>query len=109
MGRSCSFIRLFGCPVGCWFCDTGYSPSDRKRLSDLPRYSLPYNTLRDQLKSKFVVISGGEPVYHPDLDLLLTKLIKDDFEVAIEEGATIIRIGTAIFGPRPNAKKKQYN
>jgi uncharacterized pyridoxal phosphate-containing UPF0001 family protein len=23
-----------------------------------------------------------------------------DFEVAIEEGATMIRIGTAIFGPR---------
>ena len=29
-----------------------------------------------------------------------------DFEVAIEEGATIVRIGTAIFGPRPNTKKK---
>jgi PLP dependent protein len=27
----------------------------------------------------------------------------DDFEVAIEEGATIVRIGTAIFGPRPCA------
>ncbi len=25
-----------------------------------------------------------------------------DFEVAIEEGATFIRIGTALFGPRPN-------
>ncbi len=25
----------------------------------------------------------------------------DDFEVAIEEGATIIRVGRAIFGPRP--------
>jgi len=24
-----------------------------------------------------------------------------DFEVAIEEGATCVRIGTAIFGPRP--------
>jgi hypothetical protein len=23
-----------------------------------------------------------------------------DFEVAIEEGATLVRIGTAIFGPR---------
>jgi uncharacterized pyridoxal phosphate-containing UPF0001 family protein len=23
-----------------------------------------------------------------------------DFEVAIEEGATIVRIGTALFGPR---------
>ena len=25
-----------------------------------------------------------------------------DFETAIEEGATIVRIGTAIFGPRPS-------
>jgi uncharacterized pyridoxal phosphate-containing UPF0001 family protein len=24
-----------------------------------------------------------------------------DFEVAIEEGATLVRVGTAIFGPRP--------
>jgi uncharacterized pyridoxal phosphate-containing UPF0001 family protein len=26
--------------------------------------------------------------------------MSDDFEVAIEEGATIIRVGTAAFGPR---------
>ena len=26
----------------------------------------------------------------------------DDFEVAIEAGSTIIRVGRAIFGPRPN-------
>jgi PLP dependent protein len=26
-----------------------------------------------------------------------------DFEVAIEEGATIVRVGTAIFGPRQPA------
>jgi uncharacterized pyridoxal phosphate-containing UPF0001 family protein len=24
-----------------------------------------------------------------------------DFEIAVEEGSTIVRIGTAIFGPRP--------
>ena len=24
-----------------------------------------------------------------------------DFEIAVEEGATIVRVGTAIFGPRP--------
>jgi uncharacterized pyridoxal phosphate-containing UPF0001 family protein len=24
-----------------------------------------------------------------------------DFEAAIEEGATIVRVGTSIFGPRP--------
>ncbi len=27
--------------------------------------------------------------------------MSDDFEVAVEEGATIVRIGRAIFGPRP--------
>jgi uncharacterized pyridoxal phosphate-containing UPF0001 family protein len=27
----------------------------------------------------------------------------DDFEVAVEEGATIVRIGRAIFGERPPA------
>ena len=27
----------------------------------------------------------------------------DDFEVAVEEGATIVRVGRALFGPRPGA------
>ena len=29
--------------------------------------------------------------------------MSDDFEVAVEEGATIVRVGRAIFGPRPAA------
>jgi hypothetical protein len=29
-----------------------------------------------------------------------------DFEVAIEEGATEVRVGTAIFGSRPAPKKR---
>ena len=33
--------------------------------------------------------------------------MSDDFEVAIEEGATIIRIGTALFGPRAKADNKR--
>ena len=34
----------------------------------------------------------------PDLSMGMT----DDFEVAIEEGATIVRVGRAIFGERPH-------
>src|SRR5437773_1656919 len=30
-----------------------------------------------------------------------------DFEVAIEEGATMVRVGTAIFGPRPAGPQKE--
>jgi pyridoxal phosphate enzyme (YggS family) len=29
----------------------------------------------------------------------------DDFEVAVEEGATMVRVGTAVFGPRPGAER----
>lgn len=40
----------------------------------------------------------GAPLPH------LSMGMSGDFEVAIEEGATIVRIGTALFGPRPPAK-----
>lgn len=33
--------------------------------------------------------------------------MSDDFEIAIEEGANIVRIGTAIFGPRPRSAEPQ--
>jgi uncharacterized pyridoxal phosphate-containing UPF0001 family protein len=30
----------------------------------------------------------------------------NDFEVAVEEGATLVRVGTAIFGPRRAIDRK---
>lgn len=37
---------------------------------------------------------------HPTLDTLSMGM-SDDMDIAIAEGATIVRIGTALFGPRP--------
>ncbi len=48
-------------------------------------------TLRDQLSAQGV---GG--LTFPHLSMGMT----DDFEVAVEEGATIVRVGRAIFGER---------
>jgi PLP dependent protein len=42
----------------------------------------------------------GAPLPH------LSMGMSGDFEVAIEEGATIVRIGTALFGPRTAAKMR---
>ena len=39
---------------------------------------------------------------HPGIDTLSMGM-SDDFAVAIEEGATLVRVGTALFGPRPRA------
>ncbi len=38
------------------------------------------------------------PELGPDLSMGMT----DDFEIAIEEGATIVRVGRALFGERPH-------
>ncbi len=40
---------------------------------------------------------------HPGLGPELSMGMSDDFEVAIEEGATIVRVGRALFGERPPA------
>jgi pyridoxal phosphate enzyme (YggS family) len=42
----------------------------------------------------------GAPLLH------LSMGMSGDFEVAIEEGATIVRVGTAFFGPRSTAAKR---
>ena len=42
----------------------------------------------------------GAPLPH------LSMGMSGDFEVAIEEGATIVRIGTALFGPRIKSKPR---
>lgn len=38
---------------------------------------------------------------HPALGAELSMGMTDDFEVAVEEGATIVRVGRALFGSRP--------
>ncbi len=59
-----------------------------------PEKARPYFTklrlLRDEMKSRFPSLSFDE----------LSMGMSGDFAVAIEEGATIVRIGTAIFGER---------
>jgi uncharacterized pyridoxal phosphate-containing UPF0001 family protein len=56
--------------------------------------SRPYFRRLRELKAQCEQILGA-PLPH------LSMGMSDDFEVAIEEGATMVRIGTALFGPRP--------
>ena len=53
--------------------------------------------LRDEL------VAGGAPA---DRLRELSMGMSHDFEIAVEEGATMIRVGTAIFGDRPAAQPK---
>jgi uncharacterized pyridoxal phosphate-containing UPF0001 family protein len=63
-----------------------------------PEQARPYfarlRELRDALAAR-----AGAALPH------LSMGMSGDFEVAIEEGATLVRIGTAIFGERENAPR----
>ena len=58
-----------------------------------------FRQLRDLKKNCEQIV--GAPLPH------LSMGMSGDFEVAIEEGATIVRIGTALFGPRPQSKQTE--
>ena len=68
-------------------------------LPDKPEDSRPWfkrlRDLRDEL------VAGGVP---GDRLADLSMGMSHDFEIAIEEGATIVRVGTAIFGARPQVR-----
>ena len=79
-GASCSNIRVSGLmTMPPWSTDAEQSRPYFQRLAQLARqYGL-------------AELSMG---------------MSNDFEVAIEEGATIIRVGAALFGPRPKPQKR---
>jgi pyridoxal phosphate enzyme (YggS family) len=59
---------------------------------DSPEMSRPYYVALRELKERMV--KEGIPMKE------LSMGMSNDFEIAIEEGATYVRVGTAIFGPR---------
>lgn len=59
------------------------------------RYFVALRELRDQLETEF-------NLRLPQLSMGMS----GDYPIAIEEGATLVRVGTAIFGPRSRAKRE---
>jgi len=92
----------------------GYKPeqllAELAQINELPRLEIhglmtvpPWTPEPEKVRSVFRQLSElkehceqalGAPLAH------LSMGMSGDFEVAIEEGATLVRIGTALFGPR---------
>jgi 7-carboxy-7-deazaguanine synthase len=79
-GRPCTFVRLYGCDVGCSYCDQPQRKEDRKKTSTqclinkVVALGVPY-----------VCITGGEPLMQSEsLYPFIYELLYKDFEVAIE-------------------------
>lgn len=79
-GTNAFFIRLGGCDVGCWFCDTKESWNPKRHpqrsISDLVQSAKAVNPA-------IVVITGGEPLMH-DLTELTRSLHIENLRVHLE-------------------------
>ncbi|MCU0537558.1 MAG: 7-carboxy-7-deazaguanine synthase QueE [Hydrococcus sp. Prado102] len=82
-GKWSSFIRLYGCPLSCPFCDTGYGGIVPQNKIVCNRLTFP--EILEQLRSDWVVITGGEPFIHRHkLQSLIYELYKNNKQVQIE-------------------------
>ena len=98
----------------------GYQPeqllAELKELNALPRIEIhglmtvpPWSAEAEKARPHFRRLHGikaqceqilGAPLPH------LSMGMSGDFEIAIEEGATMVRIGTALFGPRAKTRPR---
>lgn len=113
-GYPAVFIRLTGCNLSCWFCDTAWN-------DETDRYLSPEEILEEVRKApggdkqpSLVVLTGGEPC-RQDLAQLILLLRRDDqYTVQIETAGTYwqdcFHATTLVCSPKtrnvhPNIKK----
>lgn len=85
-GFPATFIRLDGCNLHCSYCDTRYSCTGDHH-GDMTVQEVVDRVI--ELKLKKVTITGGEPLIHPDVDKLITALVKENFQINIETNGSI--------------------
>lgn len=99
----------FGCPPE-------RLPTELKEIHALPRIEIqglmavpPWSAEPEKSRPHFQRLRGLKQECERILGIPLPHLsmgMSGDFEVAIEEGATMVRIGTALFGPRAAAGRR---
>jgi hypothetical protein len=99
----------------------GYQPeqllAELKELNALPRIEIhglmtlpPWSPEAEKVRPYFRRLRELQTECEQILGVPLPYLsmgMSSDFEIAIEEGATMVRIGTALFGPRPKMNNKE--
>lgn len=78
-GRPCVFVRFTGCDLRCGYCDTEYAFHGGKTMS------------QDEIlaevathPTRFVCLTGGEPMLQRELPQLAARLLDSGYEVSIE-------------------------
>lgn len=76
-GRRALFVRFPYCNYDCPWCDTEYNTYKEWTTEDFLKFA-------DQEKSRFAVLTGGEPIMHKHLEVVVALLKEKNFYVACE-------------------------
>lgn len=79
-GEPCIFVRLFGCPIGCSYCDQKQDVKKRKKIS----IENVVSKVQNYKGIKRVCITGGEPLIYEELYQLVWELMHLGYKVEIE-------------------------
>lgn len=84
LGRPTVFVRLTGCPQRCSWCDTAYAFQGGKRrsLDDILQQVSAFQT-------RWVTVTGGEPLAQAESLELMTRLCDAGYEVSLETGGAL--------------------
>ena len=84
VGMPTVFIRLTGCPLRCDYCDTAYAFTGGKKieLGDIIAQAEQYGT-------KYITVTGGEPLAQPACLELITALLDKGFIVSLETSGAL--------------------
>ena len=84
VGLPTVFIRLTGCPLRCYYCDTEYAfqGGSQIELDEILRQVASYGT-------PYVCVTGGEPLAQPNCLPLLTALADANYHVSLETSGAL--------------------
>ena len=92
MGQPSVFVRFFGCPLYCRYCDTAYTRvngNEDDRGADLSPEEIVGRVML--LDLPHVVLTGGEPMISLEI-VELTKLLKEyDYQITIETAGIVFQ------------------